>query len=324
MESPEITRITGIPKAGGFVQEVSVLAPSASVSDAMRSLTESKSPLQYVVVCDQDRLHGCIAASALLHSDPQTALQSLVQRPQAVVKASSGSEHAAFLAAHEGVEVVAVVDDDDRFLGLIPASRLLALMVLEHEVDLARLGGFLSGTRRARTAGEEAIIRRVWHRLPWLFVGLLGAVVAAQIVSSFEGRLEDTVALAFFLPGIVYMADAVGTQTETLVIRGFSVGVSQARMLRLEAITGAIIGALLSLAIFPLALLVTEETTVASIVSIALFASTSIATVVAVSLPSLMQQLDLDPAFGSGPLATVIQDILSISIYFGVAVAVLN
>jgi magnesium transporter len=251
-------------------------------------------------------------------------LQSLVQQPQAVVGASSSSERAAFLAAHAGAEVVAVVNDDDRFMGLIPASRLLALMVHEHEVDLARLGGFLRGTRRARTAGEEAIIRRVWHRLPWLFVGLLGAVVAAQIVRTFESRLEDTVALAFFLPGIVYMADAVGTQTETLVIRGFSVGVSQVRMLRLEALTGAIIGVLLSVAIFPLALLVTGETRIASIVSIALFASTSIATVVAVSLPSLMQRFDLDPAFGSGPLATVVQDILSISIYLGVAVVLLN
>jgi magnesium transporter len=31
-----------------------------------------------------------------------------------------------------------------------------------------------------------------------------------------------------------------------------------------------------------------------------------------------------DPAFGSGPLATVIQDLLSIAIYFGIAAAVLS
>jgi magnesium transporter len=95
-------------------------------------------------------------------------------------------------------------------------------------------------------------------------------------------------------------------------------------MLRLEALTGAIIGVLLSLAIFPLALFITEDSRIALIVSVALFASTSIATIVAVSLPSLMQRFDQDPAFGSGPLATVIQDLLSITIYFGVAIAVLD
>ena len=312
------------PRAGGLVQEVTVAAPSALVSDALRSFRANKASIQYIAVCDEGALRGVVAATALLTADPHTPIESLIQPPLSVVSAAASSERAAFLAAHAEAEIVAVVDEEDRFLGLIPASRLLALMVHEHEVDLARLGGFLRGTHRARTAGEEAVIRRVWHRLPWLFVGLLGAVLTAQILSTFEGQLEDTVALAFFLPGIVYMADAVGTQTETLVIRGFSVGVSQVRMFRLEALTGLIIGVLLSAAIFPLALIVTDEMRLASIVSLALLASTSIATVVAVSLPSILRRFDFDPAFGSGPLATVVQDILSISIYLGIADALLG
>jgi magnesium transporter len=120
------------------------------------------------------------------------------------------------------------------------------------------------------------------------------------------------------------MADAVGTQTETLVIRGFSVGVSQARIVRLETLTGAFIGVLLAAAIFPLALAVTGETRIATIVSLALLVSASIATLVAVTLPTLMQKFDLDPAYGSGPLGTVIQDILSISIYFAIAATLLD
>jgi magnesium transporter len=235
------------------------------------------------------------------------------------VAQSASAERAAWLAAHAGVEVVSVVDEDGTFLGVIPAHRLIGLMVHEHEVDIARLGGFLRGTSQARTASEEVVLRRIWHRLPWLLLGLAGAVAAARIVSAFEGELTDTVALAFFLPGIVYMADAVGTQTETLVIRGLSVGVSVGRILRLEYLTGAIIGTLLSIAIFPLALVVTDDTSIAAAVSLSLLASASVATVVAVTLPFVMQRLNLDPAFGSGPLATVIQDILSIAIYFGVA-----
>jgi magnesium transporter len=42
------------------------------------------------------------------------------------------------------------------------------------------------------------------------------------------------------------------------------------------------------------------------------------------SLPPLLNRLGTDPAFGSGPLATVIQDLLSILIYFGVAMLVLG
>jgi magnesium transporter len=61
---------------------------------------------------------------------------------------------------------LAVVDDDGRFLGLIPPHRMLAVLLDEHDEDLARLGGYLAGTRRARGAAEEPIGRRLWHRQP--------------------------------------------------------------------------------------------------------------------------------------------------------------
>jgi Mg/Co/Ni transporter MgtE len=48
-------------------------------------------------------------------------------------------------------------------------------------------------------------------------VGLLGALLAADIVGAYEQQLQANVMLAFFIPGIVYLADAVGTQTEALV-----------------------------------------------------------------------------------------------------------
>jgi magnesium transporter len=43
------------------------------------------------------------------------------------------------------------------------------------------------------------------------------------------------------------------------------------------------------------------------------------ATVVAICLPWLLQRFGRDPAFGSGPLATLIQDLLSILTYFWIA-----
>jgi Mg/Co/Ni transporter MgtE len=55
-----------------------------------------------------------------------------------------------------------------------------------------------------------------------------------------------------------------------------------------------------------------------------LLAACSTATVAAMMLPWLLDRLGLDPAFGSGPLATVVQDLLSIVIYFAIATVVLG
>jgi magnesium transporter len=41
-------------------------------------------------------------------------------------------------------------------------------------------------------------------------------------------------------------------------------------------------------------------------------------------LPWILQQFGRDPAFGSGPLATVIQDLLSVIICFAITLAVVG
>lgn len=82
----------------------------------------------------------------------------------------------------------------------------------EHEEDLSRAGGFLKSTSAARTTSEEAVQRRFRHRLPWLLLGLGGALLAADLVGSFEAHLRVHVMLVFFIPSIVYLADAVGTR----------------------------------------------------------------------------------------------------------------
>jgi magnesium transporter len=139
------------------------------------------------------------------------------------------------------------------------------------------------------------------------------------LIEGFEETLRTQLALAFFLPGVVYLADAVGTQTETLVVRGLSVGVPIRGVVGREALTGVVAGIILAALFFPAAQLMWGNPGVAATVAIALFAACSIATVVAMGLPWLLHRLGRDPAFGSGPLATVIQDLLSIAIYLAAA-----
>jgi magnesium transporter len=139
------------------------------------------------------------------------------------------------------------------------------------------------------------------------------------VVGAFEGQLETKLLPAFFLPGVVYMADAVGTQTETVVIRGLSAGVGVGQVAHRELVTGFAIGLVMAAAFLGFSLLIWGDGRVAMAVALALLASCSIATIVAMALPWAFQRLGTDPAFGSGPLATVAQDLLSIIAYFAIA-----
>jgi len=272
-----------------------------------------------VALLDGDRLVGVVRVERLLAAPDASLLQELADVPFAV-SPDADLEVVARQAARRGTRSVAVVDAAGRFQGFVPPDRLLNVLELEHEEDMARLGGFLSGASVARTAAEENVTQRLWHRLPWLAIGLAGAMTSALIVGAFEEKLRAEVLLALFVPAVVYMADAVGTQTETVVIRGMSAGVSVRSLFGREILTGLVIGALMGAAFFPFALAAWGDGRVAGTVALSLVASCSIATVVAMALPYGLARLGRDPAFGSGPLATVIQDVLSIVVYFAVAV----
>lgn len=277
-----------------------------------------------LAVCVDGRLVGIVEIERVLAAAPDTAVDRLMDHDPPAVGPDTDQEVAAGVMIGHGEGSLAVVDDDGMFLGLIAPKKMLAVMMQEHDEDLLRLSGLLATGSVSRIASEERVSRRLVHRLPWLAIGLIGAMVSAWLVGTSEEQLARTVQLAFFLPAIVYMADAVGTQTETLAVRGLSVGVPIRRFAAKELITGALIGGAVAAMFFPFCLVAFDDVAVAVTVSVALFASCSVASVVALLLPWLLTRFRKDPAFGAGPISTVVQDLLSIAIYLALAVVIVG
>jgi magnesium transporter len=306
------------------VSDIAIAGPDESTKEVWRRLRGSRlDSADDLVVVSMGKVAGMVRLEDLIAAPGDTSMSDIMDPEPPVVKPGMDREHVAWQAVAHGERSLAVVDDDGMLIGLIPATRMLGVLLKEHADDMARLAGYLRSTASAREATEERIGRRYIHRLPWLLVGLAGSLVAALIVSGYEEQLASNLSLAFFLPGIVYLADAVGTQTEAVVVRGLSVGASIGTTLRREVLTGFLIGASLAIAFVPIGLALVDQDVMA-VVAISIFAACAVATAVAMSLPAILYRLGTDPAFGSGPLATVIQDLLSILIYFGVAMALLG
>ena len=301
-------------------RSVPVAGPRQAVGDVRRDLVGRT--FEYageVAVLDDGALVGLVSIERLLSADGWETIREVMHADPPIVDPASDQEVLAGLMIAHGQSSVAVVGADGHFLGLVPPSPMLAVLSAEHDEDLARIGGYVASTRRARVAAEEAVPRRLLHRLPWLLLGLLGAMGSAGLVAAFEEQLDAKVLLAFFVPGVVYMADAVGTQTEALLIRGLSVGTSPRSFARRETVTGLLIGLAVGTTFSVFSLVVWGDADVALALGLALFASCSVATIVAMTLPWAFQRAGADPAFGAGPLATVMQDLLSIGIYLVIA-----
>lgn len=277
-----------------------------------------------VAVCLDELLVGLLPVERLLGAPDDAQVADLMDPDPPVVAPGLNQEKAAWKAVQHGESSLAVVDADGTFRGLVPPARLMGVLLAEHDEDVLRLSGVVSSAESARHASQAPLGERLRRRAPWLVVGLVGSALAASLMRGFEEQLTTDVRLAFFVPGVVYMADAVGTQTEALMIRGLSVGVSVRRVLRLEILTGLAMGVLMGAVAVPAVWLAFGSLELAVVVAVSLFAACSVATVVAMLLPWLMTRWGQDPAYGSGPLATVLQDLLSLTIYLVVAVAVLG
>jgi magnesium transporter len=304
---------------------VPVAEPQQRAAEVREALAHQRfDSAAHVVICEGQHFRGIARIEDLLAADANVEMRAIMDAEAPFVGPGIDQEVAAWKAVRHGESALSVVDGDGRFIGVIPPHRLLAVLLSEHDEDLSRLGGLMRGTSVARRTSEEPVTRRFWHRLPWLLVGLVGALLAADLVGWFDQQLEQTVMLAFFIPGIVYLADAVGTQTETVVVRGMSVGVPLQRMFQRELMAGLVIAAAIAIVAAPIVWWRWGQVDVAVTVGIALFAACSTATLTAMALPWLFERLRLDPAFGSGPLATVIQDLLSIMIYFVIATTIVT
>jgi magnesium transporter len=274
------------------------------------------------LVDEESRLLGQVPVEALLAALPETGLDGLRGDPPVEVRPEDNAEAIALLAVERHDADVAVIGAGRELLGAIPIGRLLALLHEEHVDNVLRLGGV--GTAHPAPTRVHETLRAFRARVPWLALGLLGGMLAGGVASLFESSLKREITLAFFLPLVVYMADAIGTQTETVLVRRLAYGqVSLATQIRREGVLGLLIGATIGAIAWAGLWAWGAGGAVAVIVGLAVAASAVVATLVASLLPWCLAALGADPALGSGPIATVLQDLLSVAIYLGIATALL-
>jgi magnesium transporter len=296
----------------------------STVADTMKLLqSRTWAEVGHVyLVGNESQLAGQVPIERLLTAPPDVRLNELRGDPPLIVRAGDNAETVALLAVERHDADVAVLDESNRFMGAIPIGRLLALLHEEHVDDILRMGGLAAFHPAPPEMGGIAQIVRA--RMPWLLIGLAGGFLAGGIASLFETSLKDNITLAFFLPLVVYMADAVGTQTETILVRALAYGrVPLAIQLLREGTVGLLIGGIVGLSAGACLLAWGGARSVAFTLAVTLTLTAVIATLVASLLPIGLSRVGVDPALASGPVATVVQDILSVAVYLGIAALIL-
>lgn len=317
--------VTTETAARHMVERVPTVSPGEHVGATLAALAGGEFDTANAVYVLDDRgvLVGIVSLRRLLGEGMQRRLGDIMSPPRITVLPDVDQELVAVAAIDNDIAEVPVVDEASRLLGVVPPRALLRIQSHEHSEDISRLAGMMRDTELARHAIEGNAASRALRRLPWLIVGLVGGGFATWLMATFEAEMRTRITLAFFVPALVYLAGAVGTQSVSVAVRGLSVSrLTLAQLTRSELLTGMLIGFALAAISFPVIWLALGDPRLAGAVCIALVVASTLATTIGLLLPWTLWKLGADPAFGSGPVATILQDLVSLGAYF-VSVALL-
>lgn len=310
-----------------MVTNIPTILSDENASAAMKQLANGAwDDIHSIYVVDKEKiLKGVMPIHKLVTAKDDESVAGLMDRPKIVVKPETDKEKVAVEALKNDLKSVPVVDDAGHLLGAISTDQIFDILHEEHLEDFLRSSGIRgkgSWIIKLATANLPDLIK---SRMPWLVVGLGGGIGASFIISRFQGSLEQNVALAFFISMIAYMSDAIGTQTETIFIRSLTLlKFNIFTYIFREFITGAVIGSIFGVLTGLFAAFLSGSSSIGFVVGLSLFLSMSMATVLACITPIILKALGKDPAVGSGPFTTAVQDFVSLAVYFTIASVVLS
>ena len=307
--------------------------PRAKVGDTVNNietmLTEKAGDFEtidYIYVVDENEVLLGVASIREIHSSARNAhIEVLMTRKLVSATPLTHQERIVYLALSHGIKAVPVVDKQNHLLGIVPHDVILTVFNEEVREDIFRFGGIFHKVGREHFETEASTLTMITKRAPWLIIGVLGGILTASIISNFELVLGNLLALAAFAPVLAYLSDAVGTQSETLVVRSLAVDPKLSvksyflREFGVACALALICGGLLSIA----ALVGWQNPILGLIIGSSMFLSILAAVLISTGFPFIFKKLNIDPAIASGPFATMISDVTTITIYFAVATGLL-
>nr|WP_272902308.1 magnesium transporter [Brevibacterium daeguense] len=305
----------------------SSLGPDLTAAQALTELQGQASrgvPIADAPVVDSTRgLLGVVRLATLIAADPKQRVGEL-PLGGARVTTDVDQELAAQTLLRSGVDVLPVVDAENRLVGVITEDDALHIDDLESDEDAALAGG---STPLRRPYLASSVFSLASKRVIWLLVLLVAASLTVGVLDAFESALESMVVLSLFIPLLIGTGGNTGAQSVTTVVRALSTGEVRFRdffrVAFTEFRTGALLGVVLGAAVFvPVTLFAGWQ--VAAVLSLSLVGICMLATTAGAVIPLLASRVGVDPAVVSSPFISTIVDAVGLILYFLIAKAILG
>jgi magnesium transporter len=306
-------------------QDFARMLVSQTVSEALDDLRRNPPMgriLYLYVVDDQGRLAGVVPTRRLLLASPEQPLAEIMVRQVVALPArTTVMEACEFFIQHRFL-AFPVVDEDRRLLGVVDVElytdEITQLDNGRVRDDLFQLLGV-----HADAAREDSPLGGFRRRYPWLGCNLAAGILAAFLSSAYQEELDRVVALAFFIPVVLNLAESVSSQSVSLALqalhgRPLSWTMIPGKLVA-ELATGLMLGLAAGAAVGLVALVWLGQARVALCILGGIGGGVAGAAVLGTAMPFVLRLLRLEPRVAAGPIALAGADVITILLYLNLA-----
>lgn len=285
----------------------------------LKKVAPNAETIYYLYVLDDDKhFIGVLSLRDLIVAEEDVLIKEIMNENMVSVSVGQDQEVVAKMMRDYDFLALPVVDFQQHLLGIITVDDIIDVIEEEASEDYTKFAA-LSGKD---DAGKSSVFA-ARKRLPWLIILLFLGMFTASLIGQFEATLEQVAVLAIFIPLIAGMAGNAGTQSLAVAVRGLATGEFKKRgmskLLLQEGLTGFIIGSVCGVVIALVIFIWKGQLFLGILVGISIMITLFIATLSGSIIPLIMTKFKIDPAVASGPFITTINDIISITVYFGIA-----
>lgn len=272
---------------------------------------------QVFVIDPTFRLLGAVDLDRILRTQRSVRIEEIMHETRHAIPATMDQEDAAHEFEQYDLLSAAVVDENDRLVGVLTIDDVVDVIQQEAEEDLMRLGG----------VGDEelsdSVLATSRSRVPWLMVNLVMAFLAASVIGLFDATIQEIVALAILMPIVAGMGGNAGSQTMTVTVRALATKdldiYNAGRIIRREIGVGLLNGAIFATLIGIVAGFWFDSPQLGGIIATAMVINLLVAALAGILIPLLLDRFGADPAVASAVFVTTITDVVGFFAFLGLA-----
>ena len=264
---------------------------------------------------------GTCKLSTILRTPRATPVRDIMFEDQTLIPVDMDQEDVALRFQKYGLVSAAVVDEDDRLVGMITVDDIVHIIQEEAEEDVLLLSG-------VGDEGDinEPVAESYKSRVRWLVANLLTALVAAFVIRQFEHSIERMAVLAVLMPIVAGVGGNAGTQTLAVTVRALATNQLTGsnrwravwREVRVALLNGLTIAVLIGLGVT----LVLGSSSLGAVIAVAMLFNILVAGLAGVMIPLTLERSGADPAVASSIFVTMMTDSMGFLLFLGLATAV--